>query len=503
MIKIGTIDVGSNAIRAAVHELTADQKVRVIDTIRSPIRLGSDVFSKGFITEDTLLRMDLAFDEFKQFFLKHNVNYTKAVGTSALRETKNQSEVIERIFKFTDIKIEIISGEEEARLVYRAVNSKIDLSKGKFLLVEIGGGSIETTIVKNGNIIFSDCVAMGTVRLLELLDNKKFSAKVLGRLMREYARGLENTFNRDFDIGSFDCCIATGGNVEELVSLKKHIAGDPKEDCLKVNELSALIELIQPLSLEERISQLNLRKDRADVILPAALVLEVILKHLKIDKLISPKVGVRDGLALEIVDKVNNVIAPTRRAPLLAFTYEFAKRYNYNEQHAKTVALLSLVLFEQLQPIHKLKEEYKILLELAAILHDIGQFINYRGHHKHTYYLIIEASFIGLTTREHQIVATLARYHRKSAPKKDHSCFQALAPEDKDAIKKLAGILRIADALDKNHNSDVETVLTRISDDKIFLCIQGKGDFLLEKWAVTKKSKLFNEVFEKTLVIED
>ncbi len=502
MRSIGVIDVGSNAVRAAIVHCSGAGETQTQETRREAIRLGRDAFRTRKIGTELTEQLVEAFRHFGEWFGEQHVEAVRAVGTSALRDAVNGADVVAEVLRVTGITIEIISGEEEARLVYDAVRSRVDLSAKDALLIEIGGGSVEVSVVRQGKLVWSDAVKMGTVRLLELLDGARHSAKVFSRMVREYSRGVRQSLKAEASVsGQFDVCVATGGNCEDLGVLRRQILGKDTADELSRAELESLISKLQELDIDERITKLGLRPDRADVILPAALVLLEILEVADVKRVLLPGVGLRDGVALEL-GGTEKTDPRQRGASLCAYAMFLGQRYRFDEDHGMTVAKHALALFDQLAELHRLPEAYRTLLEIASLLHDIGQHVSYRSHHKHSCYLLAETPFVGLSKRERLIVACVARYHRKSAPSTDHEPFASLEARDQSAVRRLAALIRVADALDRGHAGAVRSITCRVTKKEVRIAAEGRGELELERWAVTEKARLFEDVFDRRVVLE-
>ncbi len=501
MTTAAAIDIGSNGVRLAIGTRTHERTIEVIDSWREPVRLGRDVFSHGDISEDTATALERALGKFLDQINTHKIESVRCVGTSALREAKNQKQIIKRIKKATGLVIEPIPAEEEARLVFLAVCERSNLGSDPAILVDIGGGSIEFSYVENREMLWSESAPMGAVRMLQLFESRNLSAKHFNRLVREYARGIRQQFSREHSHRDVRRCFGTGGNIEALGQLRKIICGAEQTDKITTVEIGEVLERLQSLNVQERVEKLGLRPDRADVIFPATAVIHQLLLEAEIDELQIPSVGLKDGLLLELLRET----APpsdARRQALFDYGLEVGRRYNFDEPHGRTVAWLAKELFHQTQSLHKLDSSFSLYLELAALLHDIGQFISYNGHHKHTYYLLTNAPFVGLLPREQQLVASIARYHRKSPPKPQHPSFSALDFQDREPVRKLSAILRVADALDRQHQSCVQEISVTVSDFETLLKIRGQGDMLLESWAAKKKADMFEDVFQTELSVE-
>jgi exopolyphosphatase/guanosine-5'-triphosphate,3'-diphosphate pyrophosphatase len=268
--------------------------------------------------------------------------------------------------------------------------------------------------------------------------------------------------------------------------------------------LRKLIEKLASLTFEERISKLGLREDRADVILPAAVVYEGVAELAGATEILVPRVGVKEGLVLDLVDELRNHTAhwDRREGEIRTAAILLGRRFFFDEAHASQVAKLSLALFNELGELHGLKSRERRLLLAGALLHDIGQYVSYRGHHKHSQYLIVNSELPGFSPPEHQIVGFLARYHRRSEPRDSHPGFLDLSEGDREVVRRLAAILRVADALDREHVARVATVRPRITNDAVVLEIETRGDLALEEWALRKKGQMFVGVFGKPITLE-
>jgi len=305
MLNISAIDVGSNAMRMVVGEVNESWRVQAIENTRLPVRLGRDVFSKGYLEESTIQQTEEAFLRFKQIAENFNIQHLRAVATSAAREARNSDLLVDRVFRSSGIEIEVISGDEEARLIHGAVAHTLDLKDKRTLLIDIGGGSIEVTISTGRNIVSTDSYNMGTVRLLEKLNGKNKSKHLLGNLVREYVEAARYRIERDLGEETVQICAGTGGNVEELGRLRRKMLKAESDHFITLEELQKLIERLERMTYEERIRKLKLRPDRADVILPASIVLHLIASEAGVKQIMIPNVGLKDGILLDIAEHLS------------------------------------------------------------------------------------------------------------------------------------------------------------------------------------------------------
>ncbi|HSL45371.1 MAG TPA: Ppx/GppA phosphatase family protein [Anaerolineales bacterium] len=502
MLNISAIDVGSNAMRMAIGEVDETWRVKTIENIRLPVRLGQDVFSKGYVEEKTIQQTEEAFLRFKQMAENFNIRHLRAVATSAAREATNSDLLLDRVYRTSGIEIEIISGEEEARLIHLAVAHELDLTNKRTLLIDIGGGSVEVTISTGRNIIFTDSYNMGTVRLLEKLNGNNKTKYLFGNLVREYTEAARYRLERDLGDEKVQLCVGTGGNVEEIGRLRQKMLKADSEHFVTLEELKELIEQLDVMTYEERMNKLKLRADRADVILPAAIVLHLIAREAGVKQIAIPKVGLKDGILLDISEDLSKTLYLRRREQVWESALHLGRKYQFDEKHARLTSRLAMRLFEQSESLHHLDQNNALLLEIGALLHDIGHFINYMDHDKHGYYILSNNRLIGLSQREQNIVANLIRYHRKQAPSTEDENFKALPQKDRLIVTKLCVLLRLADSLDISHIQNVADVTLRETGASWRLSISGKNDQMLVNWAFDKRKSQFREVFGVSLEMD-
>ena len=503
MPKLAAVDVGSNAFRLAIAALDENGQVRLIQTSREPVRLGADVFARYEISEDKLIEGIEAFLRFRKLINHYKVKVVRAVGTSALREARNRSYFVNQIAKTTDIAIDVISAEEEARLGHLAVSRALNIQNKLALLVDVGGGSVEVTLATQKEILATESFAIGTVRLLQLLDQKKRGENVFRQLVREYVEVTDARLRKEIANHRVDLCIGTGGNVESLGDLRVEICKGKENTSVTIEELDIILKELQGRSYEERMKDFKLRSDRADVIIPAALILQNIAHEANISEILIPRVGIKDGLLIDMADKLRSGESePLSRSQVITSAHLLGRKYDYEQQHAGTVARFALDLFDSTIRLHKLGNDERLLLEVAALLHDVGYYISVTNHHKHSFYIINSSPLIGLDEIQKNLIANVVRYHRKSVPKANHREFYDLTPKQRQIVLKLAAILRLAEALDREHANRVKNVRITKARSKFGIFLEGDGDMLLEKWALSHGCQLFEKTFKKKVQIE-
>src|SRR5437867_2987514 len=436
MPTIASIDVGSNAIRLLIANVDTNGEYRTVYSERAPVRLGQDVFTKGVISTHSIDRMLETFADFKKKLNERAVTHVKAVATSALREAQNRDLVVKAVQKATGIEVAVIGGEEEARLIHLAAKAALNLKNKVALLVDIGGGSVEVVLADDHAVLCTESYAIGSVRLLKILDEKAGEER-FNQLVTEYVDATQRRLEQEIGNQKIDICVGTGGSIEVIGELRKEIFAKNSSQKVTAEELKALVKKFRAMTFEQRIQDLRLRPDRADVIVPAAIVLLKIVQQAGVGEVVIPGIGLKDGVLLDIISELRDQERHLYREQVLESARRFGKKYCVDEKHANTVAKLAMQIFDQTKRFHELDAEARLILEVAALLHDVGHYVNVSNHHKHTFYLIQSSPLIGLSQLQMDMVANTARYHRKSAPKMQHKPYEELAPKHRLTISKL------------------------------------------------------------------
>jgi exopolyphosphatase/guanosine-5'-triphosphate,3'-diphosphate pyrophosphatase len=369
------------------------------------------------------------------------------------------------------------------------------------MLMDLGGGSVEISLVDGEGIQWSESHAMGSVRLLEEFEARKGDAAKFQRLIADTVGTLRIASLKGRSPTGF---AATGGNIEELAKLAGLKNGDGKVQVLPLKALREVLLKLSKLTVEERIKELGLRPDRADVILPAGLIYEHVAALAGAEVIHVPMVGLKEGALYDLVDTlaVHTDEKAKKEHVVLDASVALGRRFQFEEQHGVHVSKLALSLFDQMQSRHRLKPADRSILQAAAVLHDVGRFVGDKGHHKHSYYLIAQSEIPGLSDNEVELAAQVARYHRRKEPTTNHSPFARLSEADRRRVNLLSALLRVADALDREHRRAVRSVKLARRGTTTTLRVTGEGDFTLEQWAVQAKGGLFARLFDTTIEIE-
>jgi exopolyphosphatase/guanosine-5'-triphosphate,3'-diphosphate pyrophosphatase len=269
---------------------------------------------------------------------------------------------------------------------------------------------------------------------------------------------------------------------------------------ITIDELDSILKKLESRSYEDRILKFKLRPDRADVIIPATIALQNIAYLAHVERILIPRVGIKDGLLIDMASRLQRAEEPVYQNQAISSAKLLGRKYDYQDQHSMTVARFAVQLFDSTKKLHKLGGKERTLLEVAGLLHDIGYYVGMTDHHKHSYYLIKASPIIGLDDSQREIVAMLVRYHSRALPKLSHKEYEELPSTEQSIVTKLAPLLRLAEALDREHANKVKQL--RISaGKKLTLRLRGRGDLSLERWALVRNSELFETVYRRKVVI--
>lgn len=505
MPRYAAIDVGSNSIRLMVAEADRGGVLQTLVEDRQVTRLGEGVFRTGRLdpqtAEDTLAvltRMAAAYKE-------HSPLAVRVVATAALRDASNSDDFIDRATEITGVPVEIISGQEEARLIHMGVEARWPHPEERILVIDIGGGSAEIIEGVQGQMRAAFSRPLGAVRLQSLiLEHDPPTPEDLERLNEYIGEKLAVALRR-IPRGGFSRAIGTSASASAALCAANRIPR-PKRDLADrrratLEQVTRLYNQLSTMDLAARRRVTGIGPRRAEIILPGVAVLKRVLEEFEISQLAYCAAGVRDGiirdLALRGVGKERARLDREQRA----LVEQFARRFGVDLRHARHVAGFARELFDALAPLHKRPPEEGRLLEAAAYLRDVGHAISDTSHHKHSHYIVANSDLAGFTAVERERVALLCRYHRKSIPAARHPEFQSLTAEQRRSVLLLAPLLRLADALDRSRDQRVEAITCEVRNGTVHLTIQSPQDTGLEQWAVEGAALFFRQAFEHAIAV--
>ncbi|WP_429886035.1 HD domain-containing protein [Geoalkalibacter halelectricus] len=496
--RLAAIDIGTNSIRSIVVEARPGGEFQVLDDEKATVRLGEGLTERGEIAPAAWARACEALERMTKIQQGYGVSAVEAVATSAVRRARNGAAFVAAVKQDLGLEIAVISGEEEAELAFLSARSSFEMDNLPYALVDIGGGSAEIITTMGAHIEDLFSLELGAVVLTEkFLPRDPIGAEDLQSLRKYVRRTLKKHLaGHDTPV---QCLIGSGGTMTTIAAMvmaqrREQFNSLQGYEVLR-SEVVHLLAMLARKPLRERRAVSGLAPERADIIVAGMTVVDEIMRRFGANILKVNERGIRHGLILRSLEK--HGLAPQAKPPAdwRSTVLNFARSCHFNEDHADQVAHLALAIFDALAPQFELDARRRQLLEAAALLHDVGYFINYARHHKHSYHLIRHANLFGFSPREQEIVANVARYHRRALPKKKHDNLQGLSAEDQTTVKRLGGILRLADGLDRRRARMVKSIDCRLDGREVSIRLSGAEDLSVEIYGGSSKSDLFEEAF--------
>jgi len=502
---VAAIDVGANAVRMVIAEVLPDGRIEVIERLQRAARLGQDAFRRGRLGAASM-RVALAIlRDFHELLKLYKVEEIRAVATSAAREATNTDTFLDRIFLATGLKVEIIGTPEESRLtvsaVRQALGDALGVTQGDALIADVGGGSTLLTLLRDGEILTSQSLRLGSVRLHEVVASDEDSPEQTAEVLRYQVSSMLGSLQNSIPLDNVKSFIAVGGDARFAV---RQIGQSIDSDLFRIDPeaFDKLVERCEHWTPEELTRRFGVPFAEAETINPALMVYQSLFRLTKAREIIVSSVTMRDGLLLELASRVTGKEDRALAAGVIHSATAIAQKYHVDLVHAQTVADAALRLFDEIRQDHGLGPRHRLLLHVAGLLHEVGAYVSNRSHHKHSFYLIANSEIFGLNREETVLAAHVARYHRRSGPKPSHPEFMSLPRESRVTVSKLAAILRVADALSRGHVHAPSSLQFERQGDDLIVCVPNITDLLLEQRAVQTKSDLFEDIYGMKVRLE-
>jgi len=512
-LRLAAIDIGSNSIKMVVVEASGDS-FAVLAREKDVVRLGRDTLRVKRLSPEAIGRAVETLKRFRGVAEGRGAEQVFVIATASVREAYNAAELIEEAERVAGLRIEVLSGIEEARLIGLAVAQGCGTRGTSILNIDIGGGSTELSLMNDRSPVNLFSVKLGAVGLTErFIASDPVKPRELRALKEEVRRALERP-SRELGGAKWQQATGTSGTVSalgEALRLSRPPAADGREkgaqpagDEIKLTRLARFNDTMAGLNLAARRAIPGISAQRGEIIIAGGQILEGAMRALNVERLRSCEMALREGV---IIDRLGQLDAETRpplpdvAEPRLKGVYAVGRRFLYEEAHAQQVASLAEKIFDNLAPIYKLNRKHRTLLSAAALLHDIGYQIAHESHHKHTLYLIKHSELTGFSESERLVVANIARYHSRSLPKDRHPDFAALNQHDRETVWRLGAILRVAEALDRSHDARISDLRCVREKDEIHIHVRCTLPCDNEIAAAEEKRDMFEQAFGCTLVI--
>ncbi len=501
------IEIGSTGIRLLVAEITQDKTRYILDRSEQPVAIGRDVFTQGFISRVTLLSCLQILNRFGEQLAGWGLSREEVtvIGTSAVREASNRDPFVDRIKVKTGFTVRVIDGIEENRLMYIAVTEclkeeAVSVQQSDSIILEIAGGATEMMLMERGRMAGAHSMRLGTVIIEQKVRGIIGSLDDAKRFIEEFTRNTSATLNTELSLGKVQQFIALGADMK----LAAIFSGKPVSSFLweiQREDFESFVKEIEHYTLEECIARFKLSYNDAPTFQISLMAYYEFIKLTKVSKIIVPETSIREGVLISKMYSPNEVLAQEFSDQIIASATTLLRKYQGDEKHAQFVRKTSLKIYDALKNELGLDDHVRTLLEVSAILHDIGMFIRAKDHNIHSSYIILNSEIFGLSRDDTHLVADIARFHKGNKMPQDDIEFKLLPRTSRMIILKLCAILRVADALDRSHQQKLSHFSISFAKDSITFRIKGHHNLSLEQLAIREKGNLFENVFGYKIVL--
>lgn len=507
-MRLAAIDIGTNSVHMIIVRVRPDFSFEVVDREKEMVRLGAGGLDGKKLTPEAMTAALQALSKFARLAESHQVDEILAVATSATREAENGGAFLRAIERRTGIRVRIITGTEEARLIHLAAVYGVDTPKPA-VVIDIGGGSVEITRGSGNQVDAARSFKLGVIRLTErFVDSDPISNRDERKMVKFIREEVDRYLEGIVELG-FDRVIGTSGTILSLGTVAAALEEDAVPQGTRNLRVSAkslrrLRKTAVEMDMEERLHLPGLDPRRADIMVAGAILLDTLLKRLDAEEITLCDLALREGVLLDYIQRhrkhIRNVDSypDVRRRSVI----ELAERCAWEADHSKQVAAIALTLFDYTRRLHGLGDREREWLEYAGLLHDIGNHISYEKHHRHSYYLIKNGDLRGFEPAEIDMIALLTRYHRRATPKREHIGLTDLAKQQRRTVQILSAFLRLAETLDRSRHGVVRGIEARERMGQLSIKVQAVGDAELEVWAAHKQAHALAEALDVKIRID-
>jgi exopolyphosphatase/guanosine-5'-triphosphate,3'-diphosphate pyrophosphatase len=488
-----------------VAEISGDGSWKVMDRAGKPVALGRDVFTSGQVSRESLVECLAVLRNYREFLAGWGIadEDVRMIATSALRVARNRDMFVDRVRQETGFRLSIVEGIEENRLMYLAVRFalKNDLPlfwRANSMIIEIGGGSTELMLLRRGLMVAAHSLKLGTILIDQAL--RTGIAKVQERYLSENIRNTSEFLSSELDLAHVRTFVAAGSDARIAAD---QVGAELNEHCRVIfrHNFISFVEGIQNYTIDDCMQKLKISFAEAEGFVSGVLVYKLLLERTSAAQVVVPLVSIREGLLIDLVQGVDSSLQEEFFSQIIASAVNLGRKYHYDEPHNRHVADLCLVLFDALFREHGMNRRERMMLEVAALLHDVGMFVQASRHQLHGQYIVANSEIFGLHRDELDVISNVIRYHRGDPPSSTDIDYIALEREERILVLKMASILRVADALDRGHSQQIRKITVERKTETVVLHTGDSGDLSLELMGLEEKAGLFQDVFGYKVIL--
>ena len=503
---VAVLEIGSTGIRLLVAEIFPDGRWQPLDRASKPVALGRDVFTTGQVSRESFLECVSLLKNFLEFLRGWDMSDkdVHVIATSALREARNRDVFVDRVRQETGLTPNIVEGLEENRLMYLAVRFAIKNDwplfwRANSMILEIGGGSTEIMLLRRGQMVAAHSLKLGTLLIDQA--SRIGSSTVQERYLDERIKNTSDFLSSELDLAHVRTFVVAGFVAGIAAS---QVGRNLNEHCWLVTRdaFTEFVRKVQDYTLEDCMKKLRLPFWEAEAFIPGILVNKLLLDRTGAAQVVVPRVTIREGFLIDLAQGVDSALQEEFFSQIFASALSLGRKYKIDELHCRYVASICMTIFDSLVKEHGMNRRERMVLEVAAMVHEIGMFVRASNHNLHGQYIIANSDIFGLKREELDIIGNVIRYHRGASPSSDDIDYIALQREERILVLKMVSILRVADTLDRGHSQKVKLKAVEKKSETIVLHTEGTRDLSLEVLGLNEKGGLFQEVFGYKIVVD-
>jgi len=500
---IAGIDIGSNSIKIVIAELKKLGKIKILESVSRTVSLGRDTFTDGKVSYETMSQTYDVLNNFKRLMKDYGIGTFRTVATSAVREAINRDYIVDGIRHITGLSVDVLSNAQERQLIHKCIKEQLEdfdkMKKKGMLVIFIGSGNVQISVYVKGELVISENIRLGSLRIHEILSDYEVKKIYFAKMLEEYIESSIDRFNYQDIVRKMDNFVVVCPEIGMVNNL--HFLDNDNVGYIEVPQFEQILQEMEagiyPTSEKKALA------DKADTILPSLLIINKFCEMTRATGIHFPNANLSKAVIYDIADRISGGKKDKDNAKeIITSVKALGRKYRFDEKHSGAVEKLSLQMFDKLSKMHGLGSRERQQLQIAALLHDTGKFINPNKHYEHSYNIIRAGSIIGLSDNDIHIIANVAKYHSEITPEYEHTTYKVLDIKSRVTVAKLTAILRMADALDISRKQKVTSIDTHIEGKKLIIKVSTINDLSLEQWRFGMKSTFFGEVFGFTPVLK-
>ena len=504
---VAVLEIGSTGIRVDVAEILPGGRWQILDRASQPVALGRDVFTSGEMSRESLLECLTVLQNYRELLTGWGIadSNIHVIATSALRVARNRDVFIDRVRHETGFNLTIVEGTEENRLMYLAVRFALKNDHRLFwktnsMIIGIGGGSTEIMLLRTGKMVAAHSLKLGTI-MIDQQSRQGIGAGIFyERYLNESIKNTSTLLRTELNLARIKTMVVSGTDAR-LVA--EHAGRELNENCriIEREDFIRFAEKMRNYSIEDCVHKFGISYADAEGLIPGIVVLKLFLEYTKAANIVVPLVTIREGYLVDLASGVDSKLQEEFFSQIIASAVNLGLKFHFDEAHARHVANNCMMLFDALVKEHGMNRRHRIMLETAAILHDIGTFIRTSGHQKHGQYIVNNSEIFGLHRDELVLIANIINYHRGDPPSSSDIEYITLQREERILVLKMASILRVADALDRGHSQQIKEITIERRLETVVLHANNVCDLSLELMGLEEKGGMFQDVFGYKVIL--